>query len=395
MARIASARRASVLALARRLDHLGAPVGGVRPPAHEPLRFEVVDDHGRVGRVDPERRRRARPSTSAARASRRIARARPKLMPERLGDLAPALVVEHEVGHQQPDLARAVGGRAPRHPRASLRSERLRIELPPPCAGPTRRPGWWWPGRRARARRPPQAVSVHQAGWLAAARSRRRRRAEATIAPTTATPSVWPTCREVVAIAAATPAWARGIPDTAAFVIGALTKPKPRPKTTYAASSHASGVVGVDAGQHARTPVTRQTPAITSGRRGPRRPTMRPDSGDATTVISGHRHGGEPGLHRREAARLLEVERVEEEEPAERGERGDRDDDRRRERDRAEEAQVDQRLLAGGARRGAGPRSAAAAAESAARIAGEVQPRLRRFDDPEGQRRPAARSPAT
>ena len=53
-----------------------------------------------------------------------------------------------------------------------------------------------------------------------------------TIAPTTATPSVWPTWREVVAIAAATPAWARGIPDTAALVIGALTNPKPSPKTT-------------------------------------------------------------------------------------------------------------------------------------------------------------------
>ena len=50
------------------------------------------------------------------RASRRTARARPKLMPERVGDLAPPLVVEHEVGHQQPDLAGAV---------ASSRHERL------------------------------------------------------------------------------------------------------------------------------------------------------------------------------------------------------------------------------------------------------------------------------
>ena len=58
---------------------------------------------------------------------------------------------------------------------------------------------------------------------------------EVTIAPTTATPSVWPNCREVVAIAEATPACARGIPDTAAFVIGAFTKPKPSPKMTYAA----------------------------------------------------------------------------------------------------------------------------------------------------------------
>ena len=50
-----------------------------------------------------------------------------------------------------------------------------------------------------------------------------------TIAPTTATPSVWPNCREVVAIAEATPAWDRGIPDTAAFVMGALTNPNPSP----------------------------------------------------------------------------------------------------------------------------------------------------------------------
>ncbi len=31
--------------------------------------------------------------------------------------------------------------------------------------------------------------------------------------------------------------------------------------------------------------VIRQTPEITRGRRGPRRPTMRPESGDATTVM--------------------------------------------------------------------------------------------------------------
>ena len=74
-------------------------------------------------------------------------------------------------------------------------------------------------------------MSVHHAGWLAADRSDAPA-LEVTIAPTTATPSVWPNWREVVAIAEATPAWARGIPDTAAFVIGAFTKPKPSPKTT-------------------------------------------------------------------------------------------------------------------------------------------------------------------
>ena len=50
--------------------------------------------------------------------------------------------------------------------------------------------------------------------------------------PTTATPRVWPTCRDVEAMAAATPAWARGMPETAVLVIGAFTKPKPIPKTT-------------------------------------------------------------------------------------------------------------------------------------------------------------------
>ena len=50
--------------------------------------------------------------------------------------------------------------------------------------------------------------------------------------PTTATPRVDPTWREVEAMAEATPACARGIPETAALVMGALTKPKPMPNTT-------------------------------------------------------------------------------------------------------------------------------------------------------------------
>jgi hypothetical protein len=50
-------------------------------------------------------------------------------------------------------------------------------------------------------------------------------------APTTATPSVRPTWRLVVATAAATPGLARRMPDTAAFVIGGFTAPNPRPKT--------------------------------------------------------------------------------------------------------------------------------------------------------------------
>ena len=48
-------------------------------------------------------------------------------------------------------------------------------------------------------------------------------------APITATPSVIPTWRLVEAIAAATPACAGGIPDTAVLVIGGFTSPDPRP----------------------------------------------------------------------------------------------------------------------------------------------------------------------
>ena len=89
-----------------------------------------------------------------------------------------------------------------------------------------------------------------------------------------------------------------------------------------------------------------------------------------------HRHGVEPGLHGREAADVLQVERVEEEEAAERGEGGHRDRGRRRERDRAEEAQVDQRLLAARLVAGAGRPAPAPAAESTARICADAQPRL-------------------
>ena len=50
--------------------------------------------------------------------------------------------------------------------------------------------------------------------------------------PTTATPRVEPIWREVLAMAAATPACARGMPETAALVIGAFTSPNPMPKIT-------------------------------------------------------------------------------------------------------------------------------------------------------------------
>jgi hypothetical protein len=56
-----------------------------------------------------------------------------------------------------------------------------------------------------------------------------RRRGEALA--DTARPSAAPIWRLVDATVAATPAWLRGIPDSAVFVIGALTSPNPKPKT--------------------------------------------------------------------------------------------------------------------------------------------------------------------
>src|SRR3954454_23251033 len=105
------------------------------------------------------------------------------------------------------------------------------------------------------------------------------------MAPATATPSVCRTIRDVEAIAEATPARARGIPDTAALVTGALTNPKPNPTRTYVANSCGRDVA-VSIAVSMTPAVARQTPEITSGRRGPRRPTMRPDSGDAATIMA-------------------------------------------------------------------------------------------------------------
>src|SRR6266702_6167366 len=78
----------------------------------------------------------------------------------------------------------------------------------------------------------PQPVSTHQPAWLAATNPVLigPDSPETTTDPITATPSDEPTCLLVEATAAATPAWARGMPDIAVVVIGALTRPKPRPK---------------------------------------------------------------------------------------------------------------------------------------------------------------------
>src|SRR5205807_465544 len=64
------------------------------------------------------------------------------------------------------------------------------------------------------------------------------------IAPITATPSVIPTWRLVEATAAATPACAEGIPETAVLVIGGVISPSPTPNTKYVASRNGAAVEG-------------------------------------------------------------------------------------------------------------------------------------------------------
>jgi selenocysteine lyase/cysteine desulfurase len=79
----------------------------------------------------------------------------------------------------------------------------------------------------------PRAATIHQPGRVASAnpRSIASPRPLPAMAPNTATPSVMPAWRLVVATAAATPACAGGIPDTAVLAIGGLTSAKPKPNT--------------------------------------------------------------------------------------------------------------------------------------------------------------------
>src|SRR5919107_4541654 len=75
----------------------------------------------------------------------------------------------------------------------------------------------------------PAPTMIHQPGRLADTRSLAIAPEDPVLItdPMMATPSAAPTCRLVEATAAATPAWDRGIPETAVLVTGALTMPKP------------------------------------------------------------------------------------------------------------------------------------------------------------------------
>jgi hypothetical protein len=72
----------------------------------------------------------------------------------------------------------------------------------------------------------PQPATTAHAAWLACTKPAEL---PAMIAPVTATPTAAPVWRKVEAIAPATPAWSRGMPESAVLVIGALTRPAPAP----------------------------------------------------------------------------------------------------------------------------------------------------------------------
>src|SRR5579872_5642255 len=125
----------------------------------------------------------------------------------------------------------------------------------------------------------PQPARIAQLMWPAAVKPVRSDApaCEATTDPITATPSDWPTWRLVEATAAATPACARGIPETAVLVIGGLIVPKPRPNSAYTTPRNRTGLVGVT---HSSSSADRvmKPPATSSDGREPRRATKRPDS---------------------------------------------------------------------------------------------------------------------
>src|SRR5215469_2135913 len=114
----------------------------------------------------------------------------------------------------------------------------------------------------------PHPISSSQSAWLAGTYPVRSGpcRFAARIEPAIATPSEVPIWRLVEAIPEATPACAKGMPDTAAWVIGALTMPDPRPKTLKAMTicdvDH--DVVIPDSNT---PPATIPAPAATVGRR--------------------------------------------------------------------------------------------------------------------------------
>src|ERR1700690_655475 len=79
----------------------------------------------------------------------------------------------------------------------------------------------------------PHPAMIHQPTLLASTKPSRSDpcRDDSTVAPRTAPRGGDPPCRLGGAMPAAPPAWERGMPDIAVFVIGAFTVPQPMPRT--------------------------------------------------------------------------------------------------------------------------------------------------------------------
>ena len=219
------------------------------------------------------------------RASRRTARTRPKLMPSASETCAPPLLSSTRSDmSSQTSRASAVRSRSSRHQpmrRAPPDS------APPPCAGPTRC------ARRVVAARPSTSTTAPQAGERPPGRVARGRsgrplaRAGGDDRPDDRDaerladlPRGRRDRRGDAGLRARHPGHG-GVRDRR--VDEAEAEPEERRRR---ASSPASGVVGVEAGQQDGTRPAARRRRSASGRRGPRRPTMRPDSGDATTVMA-------------------------------------------------------------------------------------------------------------
>ncbi len=241
------ARRAQdALSFRRERDDLRSPVLRVRLAQDEPARLEVVHDDGRGRSVRrhrlgelPERERAATeaPQRPHAREGE----------PGRVADLAAPVpaAVHDERDEELPGPIQLARSTLLHFASATswIPAGNWRLALGT-ASGVSRSRRNATLSALARARDPvdtspstviarPYPTISQKTTWVEAAKSARC--ADSIPAPATdpasATPREMPTCRLVEATAAASPAWERGIPETAVFVIGEFTHPSPTPNT--------------------------------------------------------------------------------------------------------------------------------------------------------------------
>jgi threonine dehydratase len=224
--------------------NLRAAVTGADGAGHQSAAFEIIHHDRGVGLVGSQGGRQlAHGNGSGGDAPQRLGA--DEAHAERIADLLAAVVT---VGHQRPHGLPGLGGQLVGSQRGSRRGHgtctssawSLRTGGCPPADSRSsavraavrraHRPVVTTPRTRMIA---PQAATIHQPGSLAGTNPVRRApcRLSLSTEPMTATPSELPTCRLVEATPAATPACCLGIPDTAALVIGAFTRPNPTPNT--------------------------------------------------------------------------------------------------------------------------------------------------------------------